>query len=60
MFAQLGMGKMIYDAVMGNDYNLALIGLLAAASTTLLGSLLADLAYARLDPRISYHTDGEP
>ncbi|NQW08704.1 MAG: ABC transporter permease [Alphaproteobacteria bacterium] len=58
MFAQLGMGKMIYDAIMGNDYNLALVGLLVAAGATLLGSLLADLAYARLDPRISYRADG--
>lgn len=54
MFAQLGMGKTIYDAVMGNDYNLALVGLLTVATATLLGSLLADLAYSKLDPRISY------
>ena len=54
MFAWQGMGKMIYDAVLGNDYNLALIGLLFATSLTLFGNLLADLAYAWLDPRISY------
>ncbi|MCR9176359.1 MAG: ABC transporter permease [Alphaproteobacteria bacterium] len=53
MFGQLGMGKTIYDAIMGNDYNLALIGLLVAASATLIGNLLADLAYAKLDPRIT-------
>jgi peptide/nickel transport system permease protein len=54
MFAWRGMGKMIYDAVLGNDYNLALVGLLFATALTLLGNLLADLAYAWLDPRISY------
>lgn len=54
MFAWQGMGKMIYDAVLGNDYNLALVGLLFATLLTLLGNLLADLAYAWLDPRISY------
>jgi peptide/nickel transport system permease protein len=54
MFALHGMGKMIYDAVLGNDYNLALMGLLFATLLTLFGNLLADLAYARLDPRISY------
>ena len=54
MFAYPGMGKMIYDAIMGNDYNLALIGLLFATLLTLAGNLLADLAYAWLDPRISY------
>ncbi|MEP5768686.1 ABC transporter permease, partial [Nisaea sp.] len=32
MFAYLGMGKTIYDAVMGNDYNLALVGLLLATT----------------------------
>ncbi len=54
MFALRGMGKMIYDAILGNDYNLALMGLLFATLLTLFGNLLADLAYARLDPRISY------
>jgi peptide/nickel transport system permease protein len=54
MFALRGMGKMIYDAILGNDYNLALMGLLFATLLTLFGNLIADLAYARLDPRISY------
>jgi peptide/nickel transport system permease protein len=54
MFAYPGMGKMIYDAIMGNDYNLALVGLLFATLVTLLGNLIADLAYVWLDPRISY------
>jgi len=54
MFAYPGMGKMIYDSIMGNDFNLALVGLLFATVLTLLGNLLADLAYAWLDPRISY------
>jgi peptide/nickel transport system permease protein len=54
MFALRGMGKMIYDAILGNDYNLALMGLLFATLLTLIGNLLADLAYAWLDPRIAY------
>lgn len=54
MFAYLGMGKTIYDAVMGNDYNLALMGLLFATAVVLVSNLIADLAYAWLDPRISY------
>ena len=54
MFAYPGMGKLIYDAIMGNDFNLALIGLLFATLLTLAGNLLADIAYAWLDPRISY------
>lgn len=54
IFAYLGMGKTIYDSVVGNDYNVALVGLLLATLTTLLANLLADLAYTWLDPRISY------
>ena len=53
MFAQRGMGKLIYDAIMGNDFNLALMGLLFATAATLLSNLVADIAYAWLDPRIS-------
>ncbi len=53
MFAQPGMGKMIYDAILGNDFNLALSGLLFATLVTLLSNLAADLAYGWLDPRIA-------
>ena len=54
MFAYPGMGKLIYDSIMGNDYNMALITLLFATALTLLANLAADIAYAWLDPRISY------
>ena len=53
MFAQPGMGKMIYDSILANDFNLALSGLLFATLVTLLSNLAADLAYGWLDPRIS-------
>jgi peptide/nickel transport system permease protein len=52
MFAYPGMGKLIFDAVMGNDYNLALAALLLATAVTMLANLGADLAYAWLDPRV--------
>ena len=52
MFAQPGMGKMIYDAILSNDFNLALSGLLFATLVTLLSNLFADIAYGWLDPRI--------
>jgi peptide/nickel transport system permease protein len=54
MFAYPGMGKLIFDAVMGNDYNLALAALLLATVTTMLANLAADLAYGWLDPRVTY------
>jgi peptide/nickel transport system permease protein len=53
MFAYPGMGKLIYDAILGNDYNLALAGLLLATALTLVANLAADIAYAAADPRIS-------
>ncbi len=54
IFAYPGMGRLIYDAIMGNDYNLALIALLFATVVTLAGNLLADIAYICLDPRITF------
>ena len=53
-FSYLGVGKLIYDAVLGNDFNLALVSLMLATLVTLVSNLVADLAYAWLDPRISY------
>ncbi len=53
MFSWLGVGKMIFDSVLGNDFNLALVGLLFATLMTLVGNILADVAYAWVDPRIS-------
>jgi peptide/nickel transport system permease protein len=54
MFAYPGMGKLIYDSIMGNDFNLALAGLLLVTLITLLSNLAADLLYVRLDPRVNY------
>ncbi len=58
MFAYPGMGKLIFDAIMGNDFNLALMGLLFATLMTLTANFAADLAYGALDPRISLGHDG--
>lgn len=52
IFSWPGMGKLIFDAVMGNDFNLAVVALLFATALTLLGNLIADLLYGLLDPRI--------
>ena len=53
VFARPGMGKLLTDAVMGNDHNLALLALLLVAATTLLATLAADLAQRALDPRLA-------
>ncbi len=54
IFAYPGMGKLIFDAIMGNDFNLALVALLFATLLTLLANFLADAAYVALDPRVSF------
>jgi peptide/nickel transport system permease protein len=54
MFGWLGMGKLIYDSIMGNDFNMALVALLVATAMIVLFNLLADIAYATLDPRVTY------
>ncbi|MCY4239076.1 MAG: ABC transporter permease [Rhodospirillaceae bacterium] len=53
VFAYPGMGKMIFDSILTNDYNLALVGLLFATFITLVANVGADITYAVLDPRIS-------
>lgn len=57
VFAYPGMGKLIFDAIMGNDFNLALVALMLATLMTLIGNLLADVGYAVLDPRVRLSED---
>jgi peptide/nickel transport system permease protein len=54
IFAYPGMGRLGYEAVLARDYPVIMgVGVIAAA-LTLLGNLLADLAYAWVDPRVRY------
>jgi len=48
-----GFGKFFYDAVINRDYNVIMFSALAGSFVTLMGYLVADLAYMWLDPRIS-------
>jgi peptide/nickel transport system permease protein len=48
-----GFGKFFYDAIINRDYNVILFSALAGSALSLLGYLLADLAYTWLDPRLS-------
>lgn len=54
VFSYQGVGKLIFDAVSGNDYNVAMCAFLIQAAMVLLMNLVADVAYALLDPRITY------
>lgn len=54
IFAIPGMGQLFYQGVMSRDYPLVMGILVIGAFLTLVGNLLADLAYAAADPRIRY------
>ncbi len=52
IFSIPGMGRLFYEAVMARDYPVIMALVTIGAVLTLLGNLLADLAYAWADPRI--------
>lgn len=54
LFSVPGMGLLFYEAVMSRDYPLVMGITVIGAILTLLGNLLADLAYAWADPRIRH------
>ncbi|MFA5353294.1 MAG: ABC transporter permease, partial [Thermodesulfovibrionales bacterium] len=52
IFAIPGMGQLFYSSAMSRDYPTIMGILVIGAILTLLGNLLADIAYALVDPRI--------
>ena len=58
IFSIPGMGRLFYEAVMARDYAVVMALVTVGAFLTLLGNLLADVAYAYADPRI--RIGGEP
>jgi peptide/nickel transport system permease protein len=52
IFAWPGMGRVTVEAMLGRDVPVILATTLLSGALVVLGSLLADLAYAWLDPRI--------
>jgi peptide/nickel transport system permease protein len=53
VFAWPGMGRLFFDSLTNRDYPVLMGILLLGAVLIVLGNLVADLAYAFLDPRIS-------
>jgi len=49
-----GMGRAIFDAILVNDFNVAMVSLMFISLLVLTFNLLADIAYALIDPRIRY------
>jgi peptide/nickel transport system permease protein len=54
VFNYPGMGYLFYQAAKGSNYPVLLGFTVVVAVATVAGSLLADIAYAVLDPRVTY------
>jgi peptide/nickel transport system permease protein len=54
VFAWPGIGRLTYDAVLGRDYPLLMGIFILSSILVVMASLLTDIAYAFLDPRVSY------
>ncbi len=52
VFSWPGMGQAMYAAALGRDLPLLLGGTIVATAAIVVGNLLADLAYAAVDPRV--------
>ncbi|MFT4551590.1 MAG: peptide/nickel transport system permease protein [Chlamydiales bacterium] len=48
-----GFGRFFYEAIINRDYNVIMFSALASAFLTLIGYLIADIAYTMLDPRLT-------
>ena len=48
-----GFGRFFYDAIRNRDFNVILFSAFAGSFLSLIGYLLADIAYTLLDPRVS-------
>jgi peptide/nickel transport system permease protein len=54
LFAWPGMGRLAVEAVTGQDYPVIMAVTMIAAGLTVIGNLLADIAYGIVDPRVHY------
>ncbi|MFT5578088.1 MAG: peptide/nickel transport system permease protein [Paraglaciecola psychrophila] len=55
VFAYQGVGKLVFDSIVGNDFNMAMVSFMISIAMVLTMNLLADILYALADPRISYN-----
>ncbi len=54
VFAYQGAGKLVYDSIIANDFNVAMVSFIISVTMVLIMNLLADILYGVVDPRISY------
>jgi peptide/nickel transport system permease protein len=58
LFQYQGIGTLIYTAANKKDFPMLQAGVMAVGALFVLATLLADLLYARLNPRIRYRDEG--
>lgn len=54
VFAWPGLGRLVYDAVGVRDYPVLMGGFVFATVLVIVGSLITDVIYTMLDPRVAY------
>lgn len=54
VFAYQGVGRLVYDSIIGNDFNVAMVSFMISVTMVLIFNLIADILYGFADPRISY------
>ncbi|PIS11094.1 MAG: ABC transporter permease [Bdellovibrio sp. CG10_big_fil_rev_8_21_14_0_10_47_8] len=54
VFAYQGVGKLVYDSIIANDFNVAMVSFIISVTMVLIMNLLADVLYGFADPRISF------
>lgn len=54
VFAYQGVGSLVYESIISNDFNVAMVAFMISVSMVLIFNLVADILYGVADPRISY------
>jgi peptide/nickel transport system permease protein len=54
VFGYPGMGKLLFDSIMANDFTVVMVILMLLATIVVVFNLVADVLYGYLDPRIAY------
>jgi peptide/nickel transport system permease protein len=54
VFAWPGLGRTIFESISRRDYNVLMANFLLLSVLTIIFNLLADIAYAYVDPRVRY------
>jgi peptide/nickel transport system permease protein len=54
LFSYHGVGKLVYDSIIGNDFNVAMVSFMISVTMVLVFNLIADILYGFADPRISF------